>query len=60
MAEAERYLPELLRKVELLLDHHGLREAPISLRISGCPNGCSQPYLGEIAADRQGARAPTT
>jgi len=49
MAEAERYLPELLDKVEALLQTHGLRDAPIHLRISGCPNGCSRPYLGEIA-----------
>ncbi len=49
MAEAERYLPDLLGKVEALLDRHGLRDAPIHLRISGCPNGCSRPYLGEIA-----------
>jgi sulfite reductase (NADPH) hemoprotein beta-component len=49
MAEAERYLPGLLTKVEALLDRHGLRDAPIHLRISGCPNGCSRPYLGEIA-----------
>jgi sulfite reductase (NADPH) hemoprotein beta-component len=26
-----------------------LTEAPILLRISGCPNGCSRPFLGEIA-----------
>ena len=49
MAEAERYLPDLLRKVEKLLDAHGLGDAPIHLRVSGCPNGCSRPYLGEIA-----------
>src|SRR5262249_2697614 len=49
MAEAERYLPDLLTKVEGLLAQHGLENAPISLRISGCPNGCSRPYLGEIA-----------
>ena len=49
MAEAERYLPELLDKAEVLLDKHGLRDAQIHLRISGCPNGCSRPYLGEIA-----------
>jgi sulfite reductase (NADPH) hemoprotein beta-component len=49
MAEAERYLPDLLDKVEALLDKHALLDAPISLRISGCPNGCSRPYLGEIA-----------
>ena len=42
MAEAERYLPTLM-------DAHGLIDAPLLLRISGCPNGCSRPYLGEIA-----------
>jgi sulfite reductase (NADPH) hemoprotein beta-component len=49
MAESERYLPELLPKLEALLETHGLRDAPILLRLSGCPNGCSRPYLGEIA-----------
>jgi len=49
MAEAERYLPELLDKVQALLDAHGVGERSILLRISGCPNGCSRPYLGEIA-----------
>jgi sulfite reductase (NADPH) hemoprotein beta-component len=49
MAEAERYLPRLLERVEHLLDRHGLRTSPIHLRISGCPNGCSRPFLGEIA-----------
>jgi sulfite reductase (NADPH) hemoprotein beta-component len=49
MAESERYLPQLLPKLERLLDNHGLGDAPILLRLSGCPNGCSRPYLGEIA-----------
>ena len=49
MAEAERYLPDFLARFEAKLDHHGLRDQPINLRISGCPNGCSRPYLGEIA-----------
>ena len=49
MAEAERYLPELLDKAEVLLGKYDLLDAPIHLRISGCPNGCSRPYLGEIA-----------
>jgi len=49
MAEAERYLPQLLDKVEALLEQHDLSDAPIHLRVSGCPNGCSRPYLGEIA-----------
>lgn len=49
MAESERYLPDLLPKMEGLLNKHGLRDTPITLRLSGCPNGCSRPYLAEIA-----------
>lgn len=49
MAESERYAPYLLTQLEALLDRHGLLHAPILLRVSGCPNGCSRPYLGEIA-----------
>jgi sulfite reductase (NADPH) hemoprotein beta-component len=49
MAESERYLPSLLPQLEALLEQHGLSDAPILLRLSGCPNGCSRPYLGEIA-----------
>jgi sulfite reductase (NADPH) hemoprotein beta-component len=48
MAEAERYLPELTTKIEALLDTHGLLDEPITLRITGCPNGCARPYLAEI------------
>ena len=49
MAEAERYLPEFTSSVESLLESHGLIEEAISLRITGCPNGCARPYLAEIA-----------
>ena len=48
MAEAERYLPAFGAKVEELLEQHGLARADIGLRISGCPNGCSRPFLAEI------------
>jgi sulfite reductase (NADPH) hemoprotein beta-component len=49
MAEAERYLPALADKLDAQLARHGLQDTPINLRVSGCPNGCSRPYLGEIA-----------
>lgn len=45
MAEAERYLRPFASAVQALL---APAEA-VSLRISGCPNGCSRPYLAEIA-----------
>ena len=49
MAEAERYMPDFLTKVEAILDGHGLLGEPVTVRISGCPNGCSRPYVAEIA-----------
>jgi sulfite reductase (NADPH) hemoprotein beta-component len=49
MAEAERYLPGFAGKVEARLAAHGLRDEPLTLRITGCPNGCARPYLAEIA-----------
>ena len=48
MAEAERYLPALITRIEELAARHGLAEQAITVRMSGCPNGCSRPYLGEI------------
>jgi sulfite reductase (NADPH) hemoprotein beta-component len=49
MAEAERYLPALLEKVESILEDVGLREEEIVIRMTGCPNGCARPALGEIS-----------
>ncbi|MCK9249915.1 MAG: NADPH-dependent assimilatory sulfite reductase hemoprotein subunit [Solirubrobacteraceae bacterium] len=49
MAESERYLPELITKIEGLLATHGLTEEPITIRMTGCPNGCARPYIAEIA-----------
>ncbi len=48
MAEAERYLPDLLTRVEALLGRHGLRGEPLLLRMTGCPNGCARPFLAEV------------
>ncbi len=48
MAESERYLPELIGRIETLLQKHGLSQQAITLRMTGCPNGCARPYLAEI------------
>jgi sulfite reductase (NADPH) hemoprotein beta-component len=47
-AEAERYLPSLISKLESLLEEHKLEKQSISIRMTGCPNGCARPYLAEI------------
>ena len=48
MAEAERYLPVLLDKIEEIVDENGLRDKEITIRMTGCPNGCARHALGEI------------
>ncbi|GIO44606.1 assimilatory sulfite reductase (NADPH) hemoprotein subunit [Paenibacillus apis] len=49
MAESERYLPELLGKIEPLLAENGLSEENIVIRMTGCPNGCARPALAELS-----------
>ena len=46
--EAERIRPALVAEVEAALARAGIPEERISLRITGCPNGCARPYAGEI------------
>ncbi len=48
-AEAERYLPQLIDKLDALVRVNGLDNKEIVIRMTGCPNGCGRPYLGEIA-----------
>jgi sulfite reductase (NADPH) hemoprotein beta-component len=49
MAESERYLPELITKLEGALEENGLRQDSIVMRMTGCPNGCARPWLAEVA-----------
>lgn len=48
LAEAQRYLPSLISKIEALMDKHKIRDEEISIRMTGCPNGCGRPYAAEI------------
>ena len=48
MAESERYLPSLIDKLDGALQQHGLADEPITIRMTGCPNGCARPYIAEI------------
>jgi sulfite reductase (NADPH) hemoprotein beta-component len=48
LAEAQRYLPSLITKIETLLEKHGMSDEEISIRMTGCPNGCGRPYVAEI------------
>ena len=48
LAESERYLPHLISELDQVIEECGLRESEIVIRMTGCPNGCARPYLGEI------------
>lgn len=49
MAESERYLPELITKLEGCLEENGLSQDSIVMRMTGCPNGCARPWVAEAA-----------
>ena len=48
LAESERYLPDLMTELEESLATHGLAEEEITIRSTGCPNGCARPFIAEI------------
>ena len=48
MAESERYLPSLIDRIDERLEAHGLRDEAMTIRMTGCPNGCARPYIAEI------------
>jgi len=49
LAESERYLPDLLEIIEPALAKFGLEDEPITIRMTGCPNGCARPYTADLA-----------
>jgi len=48
LSEAGRIREPLVDSIEVALRKHGLIEERISIRITGCPNGCARPYAGDI------------
>lgn len=48
MAESERYIFKLVDKIERIYLANGLKHDEITLRMTGCPNGCARPWVAEI------------
>ncbi len=48
LAESERSMPALVDTLEARLAELGLEREPISIRMTGCPNGCARPYMSEV------------
>lgn len=48
LAEAQRYMPVFITKIDDLLAKNGLPGQAVSIRMTGCPNGCARPHVAEI------------
>ncbi|HWJ92290.1 MAG TPA: NADPH-dependent assimilatory sulfite reductase hemoprotein subunit, partial [Flavisolibacter sp.] len=48
LAEAQRYLPTLISKIEPILSKYQLEDEEIIVRMTGCPNGCARSSNAEI------------
>jgi len=49
LAEAERVLPDVIAELERELETLGLADATLTVRMTGCPNGCARPYTADLA-----------
>lgn len=48
LTESERVMPALVDEFEDALAEIGLEDEPLTLRMTGCPNGCARPYTADI------------
>jgi len=48
LTEAERVRDDIVAAIEARLRCYGLERERLSIRITGCPNGCARPYTGDI------------
>jgi sulfite reductase (ferredoxin) len=48
LAESERVLPSIVAEVDAILGRLGLEHEAVAIRMTGCPNGCARPYMGEV------------
>lgn len=48
VTEAERLMPTMITRVRAVMDHLGLLDEEVMMRMTGCPNGCGRPYMAEL------------
>ncbi|HEY1728104.1 MAG TPA: NADPH-dependent assimilatory sulfite reductase hemoprotein subunit [Candidatus Baltobacteraceae bacterium] len=48
LTDAERVLPDVVAAIDAELEQLGFEDRPLSIRMTGCPNGCARPYMGDI------------
>lgn len=48
LAEAERITAPVIKGIEAVMEKHGVLQEKIAVHMTGCPNGCARPYVGDI------------
>lgn len=48
LAESERVADPLVEEIEKTMRAQNMLDEKIAIRIAGCPNGCSRPYVGDV------------
>jgi sulfite reductase (ferredoxin) len=48
LTDAERALPSVMDRVAEAMNALGIADRRVSVRMTGCPNGCARPYMGDI------------
>lgn len=48
LTEAERVFPDVVEALEQEFAALGIDDAPLTVRMTGCPNGCARPYNADI------------
>lgn len=47
ITEAERIMPSIVKRMDDLFKAHEIT-VPVTMRMTGCPNGCARPYMAEL------------
>ena len=48
LTESERTLPAMIDELQATLESLGLSDERLSVRMTGCPNGCARPYQSDV------------
>lgn len=48
LTDAERVLPAVVAQIQADVRELGLERERIAIRMTGCPNGCARPYMGDV------------
>lgn len=48
LADSERVMPDVIDAIERELHRLGISDVPLTIRMTGCPNGCARPYNADI------------